>query len=272
MAWIKHTAGYTGNPKLVKASDSTFRLWHEVTDHCNEWLTSGVVAVADVAKFANVRHTKTALKQAISIGLIHNSETYSTCQSEWCKKAPAPGETEVSIHDYLEFQPSKAEVEAERRKDRERKRAKRAGENPIEGVQKDTPPRVSGGRPATRPVPSRPGPSEVPIQKAFPPEPRAALSEEPPNDESAGIMDLGELAEVLSEWQQKLVMDIADRNPSFTRLSISTSQFERIKAKHDNQFLTDCLIELVNSVPPGPVEHWPAYFDEVADRLSEEAI
>lgn len=85
-------------------------------------------------------------------------------------------------------------------------------------------------------------------------------------------MDLGELVEILSHDQQKLVLDVADRNPSFQRSSIAPSQFERIKATRDNEFLTECLRVLRDSVPTEPVEHWPAYLDQIVDRVSEEAI
>lgn len=89
------------NPKLVRISDRAFRLWFHACCYCNRNLTDGRVPAALLAGLSHTSTRRTAT-ELVDAGLLERD-----------------GE-DYLVHDYLDHNPSREEVEEERRRSRER--------------------------------------------------------------------------------------------------------------------------------------------------------
>ena len=153
------------NRKVAALSDAAYRLDDEAICWSSRNLTDGRIAADDFAGISK-RATRKNAAELVRRQRWHTAE--HECTSEHC---PTPGPDGWVIHDYLDYNPSKEEVLAERAARAERTRRWRANKNGTgDGVgdaSQDVPPthhergtrRVSDGvsdaSPA-RPVPSRP--------------------------------------------------------------------------------------------------------------------
>jgi hypothetical protein len=89
------------NPKLVRISDRAFRLWFHACCYCNRNLTDGRVPAALIAGLSHTANRRTP-EELVQAGLLKRDGD------------------DYLVHDYLGHNPSRAEVDRERRRSRER--------------------------------------------------------------------------------------------------------------------------------------------------------
>jgi hypothetical protein len=144
--WLRLDDAFADHPKVVSLSDAAFRLHIRGMCYSARYLTDGAV-------LSTVIRPSKVTKELTKAGL------WSETSTGW------------TIHDFLEYNPSRAHILEERRKARERRSPER---NPTDS-RTDAP---------ASPAPSRPLPQPEKTQE--PPPPAANLSEEngwkaPPN-------------------------------------------------------------------------------------------
>ena len=141
MPYLLIDDGMAENPKVVGLSDKAFRLWITALAYCARNLTDG--AISEIAlRFSGanskIDRPKAIAKQLVSAGL------WVVTDDGW------------QVHDYLEYNPSRAELQAKRELQRERQKRHRSKRNasqsrvtprvsnawqdPTKGVSKETPP------------------------------------------------------------------------------------------------------------------------------------
>jgi hypothetical protein len=106
MAWVKLDDNCVRHPKVAGLSDGAFRLWITGLCYCQEFLTDGHIddrALKSLSAYSHLR-----LISVLDAGL-------------WLKSAKGG----VEVHDYLAYQPSRAEVTQRRDDARIRMSAKR---------------------------------------------------------------------------------------------------------------------------------------------------
>jgi hypothetical protein len=157
MSWAKFDDRFPKHRRIRKLSDAAFRLHVSGICYSSEYLLDGHIAPEDLEDCADIRKPELAAAELVKSGRWHLPG--HDCDSQWCY----PIDDGWLIHNYLEFNPSREKVEAERTREAERKRrgrARQSGQSP-NGVRPDTP-RTSDGIPAgirvasDGPVPSRP--------------------------------------------------------------------------------------------------------------------
>ena len=104
MAWFKVDDQAAFNPKVMKAGNAAFGAWVRMGAYCNAQRTDGFIP-EDTAELIA---TKKEIDAAITAGMLHAVEGG------------------YEIHDYLKYQPSKADIEASLAAARERMRSKRS--------------------------------------------------------------------------------------------------------------------------------------------------
>lgn len=133
MTWVRHHDGRSRSIKMLRLSDAAYRLDGEAMEWCSSTGTDGRIP-ADLigstpAKPLERRILLRLVAELVKAGRWHRAEE-SRCPHP-TNQCAEPGPDGWVIHDYLEFNPSAAEVEADRvakkeRQDRWRK-AKRNG-------------------------------------------------------------------------------------------------------------------------------------------------
>lgn len=172
MTWIRLEDGYAKGGKHALLSDGAFRLWHEMLSHCAENLTDGFVSDKSIANLACMKALSDAERSARVLELVE------------CKTRPdGVGLCERivggwTMHDYLEFQPSRNVIMSRRRKaalkkqkQRERMRTGRKNNGasttaPSSSTHREMSPQVSPGdssahKPRTDRAQVRTGPSSL---------------------------------------------------------------------------------------------------------------
>lgn len=120
MPWVRFDDQFPANRKVEALSDPTFRLHVSAIFWCARNLTDGWVPQNDLdmaAPRTSRSPEKLVHQQLVPRGLWHPP-------GHGCKDCVDPPDGWI-IHDYLEFQPSKAQVEKERADARERQRRHR---------------------------------------------------------------------------------------------------------------------------------------------------
>jgi hypothetical protein len=107
VSWTKLDDGFVRHPKVIGLSDRAFRLHIEALCLCSEHLTDGILPTAWVR-----RQPQGPVRELVEAGLWSDSP--------W------------SVHDYLSYNPSRADIEGSREQARERMREVRA--NPEENA------------------------------------------------------------------------------------------------------------------------------------------
>ena len=95
MAWVRIHDGATRHQKLSGLSDKAFRMWIEGLSHAQEGLTDGFIVGRSLRSFV-VRATAKATTELVDAGL-------------WCRQ-----DNGYQIHDYLDWNDSKAEITKKR--------------------------------------------------------------------------------------------------------------------------------------------------------------
>ncbi|WP_157995875.1 hypothetical protein [Thermomonospora amylolytica] len=160
MPWVRFDDQFSVHRKVTGLSDAAFRLHVSAIFWCARNLTDGVVPEEDLEDVcARVRSPKRFVAEMVRRGAWH--EIGTECDSEDCPAHPDNAVTNGVtdgwvIHDYLEFQPSKARVIREReenaarqKKWREQQKRKRQNRNAVTNGVSNT---------ASNSAPSRPGP------------------------------------------------------------------------------------------------------------------
>jgi len=108
MAWVKLDDGFPEHPKVQEAGGDAAWLHVCALAYCNRNTTDGFIAFGVLARLSDRRTPRKLAECLVAAGL------WDAQEGGW------------TIHDYLEFQPSKAKVDAERAAARERMAALRA--------------------------------------------------------------------------------------------------------------------------------------------------
>ena len=95
MPWVNLDDGFPSHPKVIRLSDSAFRLHVAGICYCNKHRTDGVID-ADMAPLLVPRYRAKTLTELLDRGL-------------WERHVGV-----YKIHDYLDWNRSKAEIEVER--------------------------------------------------------------------------------------------------------------------------------------------------------------
>lgn len=99
MTWTKLTEDFPQHPKIVAAGEWAELIHIHALIYCNRFLTDGFVPTEVVPTLTRIRsHVEPSVKALIKLGI-------------WM-----PVEGGFVIHDFLEYQPSKAKVLAERKR------------------------------------------------------------------------------------------------------------------------------------------------------------
>lgn len=109
MAWVKLDDGFAEHPKIEEAGPLAGFLHVAALCYCNRQLTDGFVPENKVGRLASIPSVKRHVAALVSVGLWHQVDGG------------------YQIHDYLDFQPSRAKVEQEREEARKRMAAARKG-------------------------------------------------------------------------------------------------------------------------------------------------
>lgn len=105
MSWLKLDDAFPDHPKIEALSDGAFRLHVSGLIHCAKHLTDGYVPTARVPKLMG--YSKRALAQLVAAGLWH------------------PRSDGYDLHDYLDWNRSRKQVEMDRHAAAERQRKRR---------------------------------------------------------------------------------------------------------------------------------------------------
>lgn len=166
MTWARLDDMFPWSRKVRRLTDAAFRLHVTGIVSCARDLTDGHITPDDLDEFPPMRGADKRLDELIERGVWH-------ARGHDCPKCPQPPVNCWFIHDYLDHNPSKTEVEAAREKQRERQRnsrAKRAGTHDADGAvtreSRVTAPSVtreSQSPSLTRPNPSQPMSMDQPV-------------------------------------------------------------------------------------------------------------
>lgn len=105
MTWLRIEDGTAEHPKIVGLSDAAFRLWLNGLCYASRYSTDGFLPDSAVAQWGRVK----ARSQLLELGL-------------WTRNGAG-----YAIHDFLDYNPTKAALVAQRAGAAERKRRSRSG-------------------------------------------------------------------------------------------------------------------------------------------------
>lgn len=141
MTWVRLDDGFADHPKIEQVGP--LAAWLHVTAlcYCARHSTDGHVPKAKAARLAHVPQPAKRIDALVAAGMWHDA-----------------GATYV-LHDYLEYQPSKEQVEAERGKARDRMAKARQQRSPEQVANTNGDDARMFARTSHNPVPTRPDPS-----------------------------------------------------------------------------------------------------------------
>ncbi|MFJ9612676.1 mucin-2 [Streptomyces noursei] len=214
--WAKLDDGFHSHPKVRKAGNAAVGLFARLLSYAGQHMTNGVVVGAVARDYG----TAPQLRKLTAVGLLHeHGHVCGTCAQ------PDPGD--YVVHDFLDSNPSRAQVRQARDRDARRKRSERkrdpirprnAGESMANGDRNarhpdgdphpdfGTEPQVSEGRHAGRLAgarvdPSRPDPGSLPDgREPSPQHPPRATSAAGVPDFARGLADQLASAGVHVAW------------------------------------------------------------------------
>jgi hypothetical protein len=108
MTWARIDDGFHAHPKIAPLSLAARGLFVTAISYSAHYLTDGTVPADVLRGFTRGHEGRRALRELVGVGLL--VETPSGC----------------TIHDYLDHNPSRAEIEAKRARETSRKRGQRA--------------------------------------------------------------------------------------------------------------------------------------------------
>lgn len=115
MTWVRFDDQFPIHRKVKGLSDGAYRLHSEAIFWCARNTTDGFVHTDDVSELATARRPHKFIPELEARGSWHRSD--QACQSESCpaSREDRPTEQGWIIHDYWDYQPSKAKVVADRK-------------------------------------------------------------------------------------------------------------------------------------------------------------
>jgi hypothetical protein len=153
MPWVRLDDNFPNNRKISMLSANAFRLYVSALCWSSANLTEGFIAEDELRSIAHVRSAKVASNQLVTRGL------WERVEGGW------------RIHDYLEFNPTRAQVKTERSSNAARQKAyrdrkKAAAKNTDSAEDSDSNAVTVTSRNASRnSTPSRPVPSVTPTEE-----------------------------------------------------------------------------------------------------------
>lgn len=161
MPWFVIDDNSHMHPKFVAAKNAALGLWVRAGGYAAQHLTDGIVP----GVIAKMYGTPAQVRALVAAGLWH--EHGHTCPHPKCPR-PQPGD--YAIHDYLDYNPTRREVQARREREAEKKRKYRAGraeQLPLdEPADQAPPPPPAPQRAEVRPIPEDWQPSEQDVEAA----------------------------------------------------------------------------------------------------------
>ncbi|MFE7315643.1 hypothetical protein ACFU7T_21565 [Streptomyces sp. NPDC057555] len=138
--WAKLDDGFHSHPKVRKAGNAAVGLFARLLSYAGQHMTNGIV----VGALARDYGTAPQLRKLTAVGLLHeHGHGCGTCVQ------PDPGD--YVVHDFLDSNPSRAQIKQARDKDARRKRSERNRE-PAQPRNRDES-RTDGSRNAPHPNP-----------------------------------------------------------------------------------------------------------------------
>ena len=113
MTWARFDDGFPGHRKIRRLTDGAYRLHTTAICHCAHDLTDGFVTPEDITEMESIRQPEKRIAELVK------ADCWAVAVGGWM------------IHDYLDYNPSREQVIAERESARERKetwKAKRKAE------------------------------------------------------------------------------------------------------------------------------------------------
>jgi hypothetical protein len=159
MPWFVIDDNSHMHPKFVAAKNAALGLWVRAGGYAAQHLTDGIVP----GVIAKMYGTPAQVRSLVAVGLWH--EHGHTCSHPKC---PRPAKGDYAIHDYLDYNPTRAEVQArrEREADKKRRYRARAEQLPLGEPSDDTPPPPRPRRDEQQPIPADWQPSEQDVEQA----------------------------------------------------------------------------------------------------------
>ncbi|MFG2412332.1 mucin-2 [Streptomyces goshikiensis] len=130
MSWFKVDDTAHSHRKLRSAGAAAIGLWTLGGSYAGQYLTDGIVH----AHFVKTTGTPPQVARLVKAGLWHPAG--HTCTGSRCRVQPDEGD--FLMHDYLEYNRSRAQVLAERDRAAEKKRKQRAGAANPDGIESDS--------------------------------------------------------------------------------------------------------------------------------------
>ncbi|MFE7609228.1 RAD23 family protein [Streptomyces celluloflavus] len=116
--WAKLDDGFHSHPKIRKAGNAAVGLFARLLSYAGQHMTNGIVVGALARDYGTVPQ----LRKLTAVGLLHeHGHGCGTCAQ------PEPGD--YVVHDFLDSNPSRAQIQQARDKDARRKRSERNRES-----------------------------------------------------------------------------------------------------------------------------------------------
>lgn len=109
MPWFALDDGFDTHPKVRKAGNAAVGLFVRLGVHATKHLTEGHLDAAIVRDYG----TDATVRRLIAVGMLH-------AHGHTCLRCPQPPEDGYYIHDYLDYNKSRAQIEAAREAARKR--------------------------------------------------------------------------------------------------------------------------------------------------------
>lgn len=122
--WVKFENATPENHKVIAVSDRAFRLWFDAVCYCSRTLSDGEVSAVAVRKMAG--RSKRSVDELIGAGLFLEREDG------------------VEVKDYLKYNPSRAEIEANRERVSNWRNEKRTRTEPVQNASRASGPVLGG--------------------------------------------------------------------------------------------------------------------------------
>ncbi|GAA2686252.1 hypothetical protein GCM10010400_58200 [Streptomyces aculeolatus] len=119
MTWFKVDDTAHSHPKILAATNAAVGLWLRCGAYAAQHLTDGIVPGPVAAMYG----TAPQIKKLVRVGLWHP-------HGHTCLRCPQPSDGDFQMHDYLAYNPSRADVVAGRERAAEKKRKQRHRQDP----------------------------------------------------------------------------------------------------------------------------------------------
>lgn len=207
MVWQKIDDQFGVSKKVIRIPkrrrQQCIGLWTLAGNYAVRALTDGVLEEHELDELDARRAD---VDELVRVELMHRHGF--ECDSEFCVPAPENG---VTLHDFLRYNPSRADVEANREAERVRKAAYRESKRRPAGTPGGTPAGSDAASEHPVPVPSRP--HDLTLTNESSPEVDASVSTDsmvlPPAVQAlaaqAGITSVGSIVEQIRKWTHREV-------------------------------------------------------------------